>query len=69
MSAPFEGMAVYVTRRGARTHGLVPGAPGVVTRVASPDARHGRPTAIAHVLVSVGDREISTAWPTADLDD
>jgi hypothetical protein len=62
---PYEGMAVTVTKYGALHHGLRSGAPGIIKRVASPDARHGTPSARARVLVEVDGSEVSTDWPTA----
>ena len=62
---PYEGMPVTVTKYGAFHHNLRAGAPGVITRVASADARRGTPSARARVLVSVDGNEISTDWPTA----
>ena len=65
--SPHEGMRVVVTASGARKHGLREGAHGVIARVASPDARKGKPSSTARVLVLVPGAEFSTDWPTASL--
>ena len=61
---PYEGMPVTVTKYGAFHHNLRSGAPGIIKRVSSPDARHGSPTSRARVLVAVDGNEVSTDWPT-----
>ena len=65
--SPREGMRVVVTSSGARKHGLREGAHGLIARVSSPDARKGKPSSTARVLVSVHGAEFSTDWPTTSL--
>jgi hypothetical protein len=64
---PREGMRVVVTASGSRKHGLREGAHGLIARVASADARKGKPSSTARVLVSVHGAEFATDWPTASL--